>query len=60
MAPTVAVNGSVAIRMSYHLYQGPVGTISIVMIGLIRVSGWPDAGGCGRRSWRMARWICWG
>ncbi len=36
MAPTVAVNGSVAIRTSYHLYQGPVGTISIVMIGLIR------------------------
>ncbi|WP_311239926.1 MULTISPECIES: CPBP family intramembrane glutamic endopeptidase [unclassified Xanthomonas] len=55
-----AVNVSVAIRTSYHLYQGPIGSISILVIGLILVGGWPDAGGCGRRSWRMERSICWG
>jgi membrane protease YdiL (CAAX protease family) len=30
-----AVNISVAIRLSYHLYQGPVGVLHIVPVGLI-------------------------
>jgi len=34
----VAVNVSVAIRASYHLYQGPVGALSLVVVGLIL--GW--------------------
>ncbi|TXD44308.1 CPBP family intramembrane metalloprotease [Xanthomonas campestris] len=33
-----AVNVSVALRTSYHLYQGPIGAISILAIGLIL--GW--------------------
>ncbi|KAF1705914.1 CPBP family intramembrane glutamic endopeptidase [Pseudoxanthomonas sacheonensis] len=33
-----AVNISVAIRASYHLYQGPVGTIWVILVGLI--FGW--------------------
>lgn len=37
-SPAFAVNVSVAIRASYHLYQGPVGTIGIVVVGLIL--GW--------------------
>lgn len=36
--PAVAVNVSVAIRASYHLYQGPVGALSLVVVGLIL--GW--------------------
>ncbi|WOB26245.1 MULTISPECIES: hypothetical protein [Xanthomonas] len=54
------MNVSVAIRTSYHLYQGRIGSISILVIRLILFGGWLDVGGCGRRSWRMARWICWG
>jgi membrane protease YdiL (CAAX protease family) len=30
-----AINVSVAIRLSYHLYQGPAGVVSIVPIGLV-------------------------
>lgn len=30
-----AVNVSIAIRLSYHLYQGPIGVISIVPLGFI-------------------------
>jgi len=30
-----AINVSIAIRLSYHLYQGPVGVISIIPIGFI-------------------------
>lgn len=30
-----AINVSVAIRLSYHLYQGPIGVISIIPIGLV-------------------------
>lgn len=30
-----AVNVSIAIRLAYHLYQGPAGVISIVPIGLV-------------------------
>ncbi|WP_369914909.1 CPBP family intramembrane glutamic endopeptidase [Xanthomonas sp. NCPPB 3005] len=37
-SPAFAVNVSVAIRASYHLYQGPVGAISLVVVGLIL--GW--------------------
>lgn len=37
-SPAFAVNVSVAIRASYHLYQGPIGTISLVIVGLIL--GW--------------------
>ncbi|MBO9829545.1 CPBP family intramembrane metalloprotease [Xanthomonas sp. A2111] len=37
-SPAFAVNVSVAIRASYHLYQGPVGAIGIVVVGLIL--GW--------------------
>lgn len=33
-----AVNVSVAIRTSYHLYQGPIGAISLLVVGLIL--GW--------------------
>lgn len=33
-----AVNVSVALRASYHLYQGAIGTIAIVIVGLIL--GW--------------------
>lgn len=33
-----AVNVSVAIRASYHLYQGPIGAIALVVVGLIL--GW--------------------
>lgn len=33
-----AVNVSVAIRASYHLYQGPVGAIWVILVGLI--FGW--------------------
>ncbi|MCF5939434.1 CPBP family intramembrane metalloprotease, partial [Xanthomonas perforans] len=36
--PAVAVNVSVAVRASYHLYQGPIGAINILMFGLIL--GW--------------------
>lgn len=32
---TYAVNISVAIRMLYHLYQGPVGVMAIIPFGLI-------------------------
>jgi membrane protease YdiL (CAAX protease family) len=32
---TIAINVSVAIRLSYHLYQGVLGVISIIPIGLI-------------------------
>jgi membrane protease YdiL (CAAX protease family) len=31
----LAVNASVAIRLLYHLYQGPLGVISIIPLGLI-------------------------
>jgi membrane protease YdiL (CAAX protease family) len=34
----VAVNASVLIRMTYHLYQGPIGVVGIVPFGL--VFGW--------------------
>ncbi|QNH14532.1 type II CAAX endopeptidase family protein [Xanthomonas sp. SI] len=37
-SPAFAVNVSVAIRASYHLYQGPIGAISLVIVGLIL--GW--------------------
>jgi len=37
-SPAFAVNVSVAIRASYHLYQGPIGAISLVVVGLIL--GW--------------------
>ncbi|QNH23135.1 CAAX protease self-immunity [Xanthomonas sp. GW] len=37
-SPAFAVNVSVAIRASYHLYQGPIGAISLVIVGLI--FGW--------------------
>lgn len=37
-SPAFAVNISVAIRASYHLYQGPIGAISLVIVGLIL--GW--------------------
>lgn len=37
-SPASAVNVSVAIRASYHLYQGPIGAISLVIVGLIL--GW--------------------
>ncbi|WIH04791.1 CPBP family intramembrane metalloprotease [Xanthomonas translucens pv. graminis] len=37
-SPAFAVNVSVAIRASYHLYQGPIGAISLVIVGL--VLGW--------------------
>jgi membrane protease YdiL (CAAX protease family) len=30
-----AINVSVAIRLSYHLYQGPVGVLDIVPVGLV-------------------------
>jgi membrane protease YdiL (CAAX protease family) len=30
-----AINVSVAIRLSYHLYQGPIGVLQIVPVGLI-------------------------
>lgn len=30
-----AINVSVAIRLSYHLYQGPAGVISVIPIGLV-------------------------
>lgn len=33
-----AVNVSVAIRTSYHLYQGPIGAIALILFGLI--IGW--------------------
>lgn len=32
------MNVSVAIRASYHLYQGPIGAISLVIVGLML--GW--------------------
>jgi membrane protease YdiL (CAAX protease family) len=32
---TYAVNTSVAIRLVYHLYQGPLGVIAIIPVGLI-------------------------
>jgi|KBSMisStandDraft_5_1062788.scaffolds.fasta_scaffold128816_3 CAAX protease family protein len=34
-SPLVCVNASVAIRLLYHLYQGPLGVLSIVPTGLI-------------------------
>ncbi|OAX54344.1 CPBP family intramembrane glutamic endopeptidase [Xanthomonas graminis] len=37
-SPAFAVNVSVAVRASYHLYQGPIGAISLVIAGL--VLGW--------------------
>jgi len=37
-SPAFAVNVSAAIRASYHLYQGPIGAISLVIVGLI--FGW--------------------
>jgi membrane protease YdiL (CAAX protease family) len=30
-----AINVSIAIRLSYHLYQGPAGVVSIVPVGLV-------------------------
>ena len=33
--PMTALNMSVALRLAYHLYQGPVGVVSIVPMGLI-------------------------
>jgi uncharacterized protein len=33
--PWAAINTSVAIRMLYHLYQGPKGVLSIIPFGLI-------------------------
>ena len=30
-----AVNASIAIRLSYHLYQGPIGVINIIPLGFI-------------------------
>ena len=30
-----AINVSTAIRFTYHLYQGPIGAISIILVGLI-------------------------
>jgi membrane protease YdiL (CAAX protease family) len=30
-----AINVSIAIRLSYHLYQGPAGVVSIIPIGLV-------------------------
>jgi membrane protease YdiL (CAAX protease family) len=32
---TFAINVSVMIRLLYHLYQGPVGVVSIVPMGLL-------------------------
>jgi membrane protease YdiL (CAAX protease family) len=32
---TMAVNASVAIRLLYHLYQGPLGVIGVIPLGLI-------------------------
>ncbi len=34
-SPLVCVNVSVAIRLLYHLYQGPLGVMSIIPTGLI-------------------------
>lgn len=31
----IAINSSVAIRVLYHLYQGPKGVLSVVPVGLI-------------------------
>jgi uncharacterized protein len=33
--PSLAINASVAIRVLYHLYQGPQGVLSIIPFGLI-------------------------
>lgn len=37
--PLVCVNASVALRLLYHLYQGPLGVLSIIPTGLI-FSSW--------------------
>ena len=34
-SPLVCVNASVALRLLYHLYQGPLGVLSIIPTGLI-------------------------
>lgn len=34
-SPWLAVNVSVAIRLAYHLYQGPLGVLSIIPMGLV-------------------------
>ena len=35
VSPTMAINASVCLRLAYHLYQGPVGVVSIIPAGLI-------------------------
>lgn len=35
LGETIAINVSVAIRLSYHLYQGVIGIIGIIPVGLI-------------------------
>lgn len=34
-SPWLAINVSVAVRLGYHLYQGPLGVISIIPVGLV-------------------------
>jgi uncharacterized protein len=51
--PWTAINISVGITLLYHLYQGPIGMMFVVLTAFRSAIGTRKRADCGHQSWRM-------